>query len=277
MYLKRLNARLKSDDNNQQLIKQQKEIEAVLLKAQIKNRRYKKLQQLIAEGDYFSYANMQERQPTLFYQYIGQYTGEEITQKGMKLSERLLHIHDIATQQNYYEEQTKLDQEEMIENDEVEDEDENEDENENEDEEQESDDNRETKNNTSTATIEKVSVKKVKVVQESEQGNGSTAATMGEEMDIEEQEETTELEKEELENEFLRIMKEKFLSGEDGEFVNYKEVDENEELDDYKQIETDAQDRYFDEIDEEPSLEKNLGHMNINSQTMQALCPQNPV
>jgi len=185
---------------------------------------------------------MEERHPELFYQYVGQYIGEASTQKGMKLSERLLHIHDIAVQQNYYEEQKKRDQEEMME--EVEEE---------EDEEEE-----EGENNDMMDEIQKI--------KENESIEGSTTATVGDELDpLTEQDEITEDNKVYLENEFLRLMKEKFLSGEDYEFIDYKEVDENEELDDYKQIESDAHDRYFDEDEEEPPLDKNLDNMHINS------------
>jgi hypothetical protein len=40
------------------------------------NRRYKKLQELIEEGEYFSEESIIRRQPAMYYLYIGKYTKE---------------------------------------------------------------------------------------------------------------------------------------------------------------------------------------------------------
>jgi hypothetical protein len=47
-------------------------------------------------------------------------------------------------------------------------------------------------------------------------------------------------EREELEQEFIKIMKEKFINGEDSKFFDYRQVDEDESLDDIKQQQRDA-------------------------------------
>merc|ERR1712070_623921 len=65
----------------------------------IRNRRYKKLQLLIAEGAYFSAQSIQERDPALYHQYLGRCTpaGIQKMPEGLKLSEQLLHKFDRDT------------------------------------------------------------------------------------------------------------------------------------------------------------------------------------
>jgi len=55
----------------------------------------------------------------------------------------------------------------------------------------------------------------------------------------------------ELEMEFTRLMKERFLGGEDGAFVDYRQIDNDATLDAEWQREEDQdmEDRYFDEDD----------------------------
>lgn len=48
-------------------------------------------------------------------------------------------------------------------------------------------------------------------------------------------------------SDFLEIMKVRFLQGMDTAFADYNQIDNNEDLDDWKQIERDAQDRYFED------------------------------
>ncbi|KAH8237923.1 hypothetical protein KR032_008069 [Drosophila birchii] len=60
-------------------------------------------------------------------------------------------------------------------------------------------------------------------------------------------------ERELLRHEFLSMMKERFLQGEDKDF-DYTAVDDNAQLDDLKQIEQDEEDAYFEDSDEEEEL-----------------------
>ncbi|XP_020799006.1 coiled-coil domain-containing protein 97 [Drosophila serrata] len=60
-------------------------------------------------------------------------------------------------------------------------------------------------------------------------------------------------ERELLRHEFLSMMKERFLQGEDKDF-DYTAVDDNSQLDDLKQIEQDEEDAYFEDSDEEEEL-----------------------
>lgn len=46
------------------------------LPLKIQNRRYKKLQELIEEGDFFSEESIIRREPILYYLYIGRYLRE---------------------------------------------------------------------------------------------------------------------------------------------------------------------------------------------------------
>lgn len=62
-------------------------------------------------------------------------------------------------------------------------------------------------------------------------------------------------EREILRQEFVGIMKAKFLNGEDKEF-DYNEVDNNAELDDLQQLNQDKEDEYFGESSEEDCIER---------------------
>ncbi|KAJ3007807.1 UNVERIFIED_CONTAM: Coiled-coil domain-containing protein 97 [Siphonaria sp. JEL0065] len=57
-----------------------------------------------------------------------------------------------------------------------------------------------------------------------------------------------------LRQELVKIMKERFLDGKDGEFFDYSFVDDNSELDDMEAVTRDVQERYFDQ-DVERGLE----------------------
>lgn len=60
-------------------------------------------------------------------------------------------------------------------------------------------------------------------------------------------EEINDEKKDSLRQEFLKIMIENFLAGEDREYFNYEKVDNNEEYDLSREFEYDQEDRYFEE------------------------------
>jgi len=65
----------------------------------IRNRRYKKLQELIATGEYFSDHNMMQRQPTLYHEYVGRFRDQQAPRpfdESAPLYERLLHDYDVS-------------------------------------------------------------------------------------------------------------------------------------------------------------------------------------
>ncbi|XP_017132658.1 coiled-coil domain-containing protein 97 [Drosophila elegans] len=68
-------------------------------------------------------------------------------------------------------------------------------------------------------------------------------------------------ERELLRNEFLSMMKERFLSGEDKDF-DYTAVDDNALLDDLKQIEQDEEDAYFEDSDDD---DEKLGELSTEA------------
>ncbi|KAL7686976.1 hypothetical protein Plhal304r1_c024g0081871 [Plasmopara halstedii] len=65
--------------------------------------------------------------------------------------------------------------------------------------------------------------------------------------EVEEDEEMTLYTIQERRQQLIEIMKHRFLSGMDSEYVNYAEIDANEELDDLDEMQRDAEDRYFAE------------------------------
>jgi len=66
-------------------------------------------------------------------------------------------------------------------------------------------------------------------------------------MDASEKEEIAPEELEDNEDELILLMHERFLAGLETKHINYKDIDENSDLDDTKIINQDAEDGYFDE------------------------------
>ena len=196
----------------------------------VKNRRYKFLEHLMQESDYFSEEEMRERDPLLFEYYIGQFLSDEekyATKENptdMRLSSMILENMRVDRRTRLLEEQrrsetgrkscvagkrSESDQEEFDSSSEDEDDDEPEPTNEFKD-------------------LE------------------SFSAPMGLSSDPE----TVAREKAMLSQEFLAAMQASFLSGNDKDF-DYSQVDHNECYDSLDMLEKDAQDEYFDS--EEPS------------------------
>ena len=59
----------------------------------------------------------------------------------------------------------------------------------------------------------------------------------------------TALELEDNEDELIRLAHKKFLDGEDFKWIDYDQIDNDEKLDDVKQMEQDSEDKYFDADD----------------------------
>ncbi|KAF4322385.1 hypothetical protein BBO99_00002968 [Phytophthora kernoviae] len=66
-----------------------------------------------------------------------------------------------------------------------------------------------------------------------------------EEEEDEEEEDADEFSVSERRQQLIEVMSTRFLQGEDGEYVNYTEIDSDETLDDLDEIQRDAEDRYF--------------------------------
>lgn len=76
----------------------------------IKNRRYKAMQQLLSEGEYFSEDEMKYRDPFLYEQMVGQYLtddelGEKVDKTDLRFSTILLKHIDIIQEHSVYDQQ----------------------------------------------------------------------------------------------------------------------------------------------------------------------------
>ncbi|CAL1542623.1 unnamed protein product [Lymnaea stagnalis] len=185
-------------------------------KSVIKNRRYRALQELMDEGEYFSEEEMKWRDPLLFEQMIGQYASEaekteqmeqDIDRSDLKFSTILLKHMDTQVNKQFFE-QLKEKEEEQEEEEEEEDSDEEGD-----------------------------------VMEE----DGRDKEAQGSE---EKDTDLTTSERSYLRTEFLRIMQERFLSGEDSGF-DYSKVDSNADYDSLDILGHDAEEKYFDDDNEQ--------------------------
>lgn len=208
----------------------------------VKNRRYRRLQQLLRAGDaapgasgsaqekeeredaYFSDAMMQQRSPALFHFYVGQYLIDReepppsdtapMPAEAVSLSSFLMKTRErsemetrrLAEQEGWGRYESRDDAAARKREARLFEEEEQEEE---EEEDDSSSEEEETK--------------------ESEGGDYSKAS-----INIEERR-----------RQLVEIMSARFLHGDDGEYINYAEVDADEALDDLDEMDRDAQDRYF--------------------------------
>lgn len=184
-------------------------------KNRTKNRRYKAMQQLLSEGEYFSEDEMKYRDPFLYEQLVGQYlTDDEIhgrvDKSDLRFSTILFKHIDILQENKTYQDQKDREEGQMEEEEETEDESE-----------------------------------------ESEMENEDDSQTKT----IPEEQKAT------LRHEFLTIMQERFMSGQDEHF-NYGEVDNNTEFDDLDILQKDEEEKYFD--DEDDRLESDNDEIGSN-------------
>ncbi|RUS26891.1 coiled-coil domain-containing protein-domain-containing protein [Jimgerdemannia flammicorona] len=231
------------------------------------NRRLQYLRRHLQNTPYFDDEAMQLREPALYEHYVGQYIPEEERNapfaEEINLVERVLSDID----RGWAEERVRREREEAMEEEEEEEEQEEE-----EEEGEEEEDSALMRENGNGSRVDKPVRRKYGVP------NGEVAHDLardndmdvlsshreGEEGDKQEGNEQemvddkenvkpafpsiSEEERQELRDEFVRIMEERFLDGEDNEF-DYSTVDFNEEYDDMDQQHMDLQDKYFDEDD----------------------------
>lgn len=205
-----------------------------LLDARTRNRRFNFVQQQLKQpqnenDSFFSMPMMKFRHPTLFHEYIGRFTPDSSSpysvpfESSMPLSERLLVNYDLDRMTRRQktverrENQGEGKSADRLEDSDSDDEDYDDEQEEEEEEEQEEEEEEEQEENDK---IEK---------------------------------ETTKEEQEQLRNEFIRIMQNKFISGEEAEFFDYSLCDTDERLDDLDQVQKDAEEKYFCDQDDTPS------------------------
>ena len=176
-------------------------------KSLVRNRRFEALKELIERGEYFSDSQMQTRNPLLFEEMIGQYMTDE--EKTKLTNDKYFQNHERVTLSAFLLEQ--------IDNNLIEDT-----LNEQKVEEFDSDD-----------SEDQVSENEV----EDEENNEIIPTKKSLE----------ESEKLKLREEFNKYMTEQFLSGKDSEFYDYKQCDQNIDLDFNEINERDIEEKYFDD------------------------------
>ncbi|XP_017068614.2 LOW QUALITY PROTEIN: coiled-coil domain-containing protein 97 [Drosophila eugracilis] len=205
----------------------------------IKNRRYHAMQQLLDKGEYFSEHEMMQRAPDLYQELVGQYLTEAEKKardsydvRNTSFSGILMHTLE-KKQRDELLEETQPNK----------------------------DDKREVRSEIHTPADFEVPVACRKqwggfeddepiACSTSRNAECSIPANI---TNISTPEFYNPGERELLRNEFLSMMKERFLSGEDKDF-DYSAVDDNTLLDDLKQIEQDEEDAYFEDSDDEEDL-----------------------
>ncbi|KAG3133639.1 hypothetical protein PI126_g19078 [Phytophthora idaei] len=179
----------------------------------VKNRRYRRLQQLLddtsAEDHYFSDSMMQQRNPALFHFYLGQYLGldKSATSSVSSEGQTLSSFLMDTCQRSEMETRRMVEQETW---------------------------------GKFTAANEKQEQSRL------ERLFGEDDIEEKEE-DDEEEEDTTLYTVDERRDQLIEIMSSRFLNGEDGQYVNYAEIDADEALDDFDEMQRDAEERYFAE------------------------------
>ncbi|KAK6183144.1 hypothetical protein SNE40_010676 [Patella caerulea] len=174
----------------------------------VKNRRYSAMQKLVSEGDYFSEDEMKYRDPLLYEDMVGQYLTSDEIQSCVDKTD--LKFSTILLKHIDQLEENKLYYQQKQSQDIDQD---------------EYDDN----------------IDEDKPDEEEDDDESELESDEDEKPKIPEQE------KQQLKAEFLQIMQEKFLSGEDTNFFDYSQVDKNNEYDSLATIEQDEQEKYFDE------------------------------
>eukprot|EP00898_Chlorokybus_atmophyticus_P008576 jgi/Chlat1/871/Chrsp107S01318 len=183
-------------------------------RTEVKNRRLAYLRRLEASGTYFAEEAMRERRPALYEQYIGQY---QTPAERQRVATRAIggRLSDFILRQQHEAQINARMREEQQRMDQA-------------TEEFESDSDEEAEaspshQEASTAT--------------DQPATDSTLPTVSAE------------ERLSMAEDFTSLMKQKFLAGDDMEFLNYRHIDDDATLDDdwLKDADRDAEDKYFDE------------------------------
>ncbi|XP_078438250.1 coiled-coil protein [Wolffia australiana] len=187
----------------------------------VKNRRRAYLERLVKGGVYFSEEAMREREPYLHHEYIGRFQdlgGRETSRPGKRWSETLMRRSEetiIMAKIRAEQQRLGVARKDWVGNEYQEEEVETEEEEEEEEEEDK----------------EEVCVSTTEMEGESEEARSDVPA-----VELREQME-----------QFTQIMQHKFLAGEDGEYLDYSRIDNDERLDDHwlRESNLDAEERYF--------------------------------
>ncbi|XP_070578147.1 coiled-coil domain-containing protein 97-like [Ptychodera flava] len=226
---------LKSDYEIDFYLKEiQKQLDRKKNLTKVRNRRYEAMKKLMDDGTYFSEDAMQERDPLMYEQYVGQYlTAEEkeqrhkkIDQADLRFSTILMDFMDRKAVEELLQRQKKAEDDAM---------------------EEEEEEDSESEDDEDDMVTDKTQVKSRDLDSdddaEDEEEQGATASTY-------QPVPATDEEKSMLRHEFMRNMQLRFIQGQDRDF-DYGSVDTNVEYDSLDIREHDEEESYFD--DEEPS------------------------
>ncbi|CAD7703667.1 unnamed protein product [Ostreobium quekettii] len=238
--------------------------QASTLKATVNNRRLAFLNKALMKGDFFSEESMRERAPLLFQEHLGHHGPSQPQPKFRKLSEILIsHMDEMDTQMRLKDEMMRegkgARQYHEVGRDEVQEQGQEEEDVEEQEEEEEEEEQdvameedgisapQDCKGQEPKTGNEDVSTNAMETDDDRPQASASVAE---EHQIIHSCAAPTEDEGKDLEGDFLRLMKERFLAGEDSAFINYAAIDGDASLDDYWMDEEsrDLEEKYFSSV-----------------------------
>jgi len=199
----------------------------------VKNRRYHAMQQLLQKGEYFSEHEMMQRAPELYQELVGQYLTEEEKKqrdsydvRNTSFSGILMHTLEKKQRDELLQQVEPSQEVQLV-----------------------------PESNTNDCEVPDACRKQWGGFDDDEPVACSTSRNTISQSPAKINKITTPefynpAERELLRNEFMGLMKERFLSGQDTDF-DYTAVDDNVLLDDLKQIERDEEDAYFECTDDD--------------------------
>ncbi|XP_024011006.1 coiled-coil domain-containing protein 97 isoform X2 [Eutrema salsugineum] len=206
----------------------------------VRNRRLAYLNELVSKGQYFSEDAMRDREPYLHHEYVGKFqdlTGRNMARPGERWSETLMRqAEEAKLVSRIREEQQRLGvaESDWVGNEKME-ESEHDDEEE-EEEEVESEHDEDAKMQASSSIVEATRFTDSNGSSNNREQNDRATFLPPEEM-------------QDLMDQFISIMHQKFLSGEDHQHLDYTKIDNDETLDDHwlREVGLDAEEKYFGE------------------------------
>ncbi|TDG44313.1 hypothetical protein AWZ03_009286 [Drosophila navojoa] len=228
---------IKANENLQEIILLLDDFKRKLLSRGvcIKNRRYHAMQQLLQQGEYFSEHEMMQRAPELYQELVGQYLTEQEKKQRDSYDVRNTSFSGILMHTLEQKQRDELLQQTI----------------------QTSTVIQEPPTNNVDCEVPAACRQQWGGFEDDEpvacSSSRNTQSSLAPTNTIVTPEYYNPGERELLRNEFMGLMKERFLSGQDTDF-DYTAVDDNAQLDDLKQIERDEEDAYFESSDGEDTV-----------------------
>ncbi|KAK2967736.1 hypothetical protein RJ640_012962, partial [Escallonia rubra] len=242
----------------------------------IKNRRRAYMDKLVCGGEYFSEDSMREREPYLHHEYVGQFqdlSGRRMARPGERWSDTLMRrVDERILVEKIRGEQERLgvaerdwvgnerEQQEEQEEEEEEDDDDDDDDDDNDELQEAKEEMGDEENGEPNGTLKRSQIRsswvnrcKVELDWLAEVLLNNQDASENPQPSTARPNEGANLSAEELEDrmeQFIHIMQQKFLSGEDHQHLDYSKIDEDETLDDHwmREANHDAEEKYFADV-----------------------------